>query len=193
GPARGGARACRGCPGGRVRGSRRPPPQKGWAPRPPRRGKLDPFVPRLEALVGERPRATASWLHRTLRNEGYGGGYERGELWARVRRQAERARARAGGRFGQAAGVEAQVGRKGPVKGLIAGAPELAVHFFRFVLAWSRARWTLVVPNLQLSVTLAALNWAFARAGGVTQRLVLDNPRTCITRPKPHLELHAQF
>ena len=39
---------------------------------------------------------------------------------------------------------------------------------------------------------LAAME-RIAKAGGVTQRLVLDNPKTCITRPKPHLELHAQF
>jgi len=79
------------------------------------------------------------------------------------------------------------------VTGLIGGAPERAVHFFRFVLAWSRARWTLVVPDLKLPATLAAVQWAFLRAGGVPYRLVLDNPKTCVTRPKPHLELHPQF
>lgn len=169
------------------------PTPKIYGPRTVRPGKLDPFVPRLETLVAERPRATASWLYRTLRGEGFDGGYERVKLWARVRRREERARARACVRFETGPGIEAQFDWKGPVRGLIAGAPEIAVHFFRFVLAWSRARWTLVVPNLKLPVTLAALNWAFARAGGVTQRLVLDNPKTCITRPKPHLELHAQF
>jgi transposase len=96
-------------------------------------------------------------------------------------------------RFETAPGLESQFDWKGPVKGLIAGAPELAVHFFRFVLAWSRARWTLVVPDLKLPATLASLNWAFGKAGGVTHRLVLDNPKTCVTRPKPHLELHPQF
>jgi transposase len=169
------------------------PAPKGYGPRRVRPGKLEPFVPRLEALVEERPRATASWLHRTLRSAGFGGGYERVKLWARVRRREERARARACVRFETAPGVESQFDWKGPVRGLIAGTPEVVVHFFRFVLAWSRARWTLVVPNLKLPVTLAALNWAFGKAGGVTQRLVLDNPKTCVTRPKPHLELHAQF
>jgi transposase len=169
------------------------PTPKIYGPRMARPGKLDSFLPRLEVLVAERPRTTASWLHRTLRAEGFDGGYERVKLWARVRRREERARARACVRFETAPGIEAQFDWKGPVRGLIAGSPEVAVHFFRFVLAWSRARWTLVVPNLKLPVTLAALNWAFAKAGGVTQRLVLDNPKTCITRPKPHLELHTQF
>lgn len=169
------------------------PTPKGYGPRPPRPSKLDPFVPRLEALVAERPKATASWLHRQLAVAGFEGCYETVKLRMRTRRREERARARACVRFETAPGIESQFDWKGPLKGLIAGAPEVAVHLFRFVLAWSRARWTLVVPDLKLPVTLAALNWAFAKAGGVTQRLVLDNPKTCVTRPKPHLELHPQF
>ncbi len=169
------------------------PTPKGYGPRPPRPSKLDPFVPRLETLVAERPKATASWLHRQLAVEGFDGCYETVKLRMRARRREERARQRACVRFETAAGIESQFDWKGPVKGLIAGAPEVAVHFFRFVLAWSRARWTLLVPDLKLPATLAALNWAFGQAGGVTQRLVLDNPKTCITRPKPHLELHPQF
>lgn len=169
------------------------PTPKHYGPRPPRPSKLDPFVPRLEALVEERPKATASWLHRQLCAVGFEGCYETVKLRMRVRRREERARARACVRFETAPGIESQFDWKGPVKGLIAGAPEVAVHFFRFVLAWSRARWTLVVPDLKLPATLAALNWAFGQAGGVTQRLVLDNPKTCVTRPKPHLELHPQF
>ena len=169
------------------------PTPKGYRPRPQRPSKLDPFVPRLEALVEERPKATASWLHRQLAVAGFEGCYETVKLRMRVRRREERARARACVRFETAPGLESQFDWKGPVKGLITGAPELAVHFFRFVLAWSRARWTLVVPDLKLPATLAALNWAFGKAGGVTRRLVLDNPKTCVTRPKPHLELHPQF
>jgi transposase len=169
------------------------PTPKAYGPRPRRPHKLDRFVPRLEAALAERPKATASWLHRLLRGEGFGGGYETVKRFVRERRREERARARACVRFETAAGVESQFDWKGPVRGLVAAAPELAVHFFRFVLAWSRARWTLVVTDLKLPTTLAALNWAFAKAGGVTERLVLDNPKTCITRPKPHLELHPQF
>jgi transposase len=169
------------------------PTPKRYGPRPPRASKLDPFVPQLERLTGERPKATASWLHRQLSGTGFDGCYETVKLWMRARRRVERARQRACVRFETASGIESQFDWKGPVKGLIAGTPDRAVHFFRFVLAWSRARWTLVVPDLKLPATLAALSWAFERAGGVTQRLVLDNPKTCITRPKPHLELHPQF
>ncbi|HEY3216307.1 MAG TPA: helix-turn-helix domain-containing protein [Candidatus Eisenbacteria bacterium] len=157
------------------------PAPKGYGPRRPRPSKLDPHVPRLEGLLGERPRATASWLHRQLVPEGFGGCDELVKRWVHVRRREERARARACVRFETAPGLESQFDWKGPVKGLIATAPELGVHFFRLVLAWSRARWTLVVPDLKLPATLAAVGGAFEQAGGVTHRLVLDNPKTCVS------------
>jgi transposase len=166
---------------------------KGYGPRAKRPGKLAAFVAWLEARLTERPRATASWLHRGLVGEGFGGSYTTVKRWVHERRREERARARACVRFETAPGLEGQFDWKGPVAGLIAGAPQLGVHFFRFVLAWSRARWTLVVPDLRLPATLAALRWAFERAGGVPSRLVLDNPKTCVSRPRPHLELHPQF
>jgi transposase len=166
---------------------------KGYGARAKRPGKLAAFLGWLEARLSERPRATATWLHRGLLGEGFAGSYTTVKRWAHERRREERARARACVRFETAPGLEGQFDWKGPVTGLIAGAPELAVHFFRFVLAWSRARWTLVVPDVKLPATLAALQWAFLRAGGVPYRLVLDNPKTCVRRPKPHLELHSQF
>ena len=78
-----------------------------------------------------------------------GASYSTVKRWAHERRREERARARACVRFETAPGLESQFDWKGPVTGLIIGAPELAVHFFRFVLAWSRARWTLVAPDLK--------------------------------------------
>jgi transposase len=169
------------------------PAPKGYGPRRPRPSTLEPFVPQIEALLAARPRAPASWLHRQLGGAGFHGCYEVVKRWVRERRREERARARACVRFETAAGIEAQFDWKGPVRGLIEGQPGLAVHFFRFVLAWSRARWTLVVPDLRLAATLAAIRWAFERAGGVPARLVPDNPKTLVLRPKPHLEMHPQF
>ena len=71
------------------------PAPKGYGPRLQRPSKLDPFVPRLEALVEERPKATASWLHRQLVVAGFDGCYETVKLRMRTRRREERARARA--------------------------------------------------------------------------------------------------
>lgn len=137
---------------------------KGYGPRAKHPGKLAAFLGWLEARLTERPRVTASWLYRGLLGEGFAGSYTTVKRWAHERRREERARARACVRFETAPGLEGQFDWKGPVTGLIAGAPELGVHFFRFVLAWSRARWTLVVTDLKLPATMAALQWAFLRA-----------------------------
>jgi transposase len=164
-----------------------------YSPRPRRKTKLDPFVSRLGELLAARPHARASVLHEALCREGYAGHYENVKRWVRVRRQEEAARRRACLRFETAPGLEAQFDWKGPVRGLIAADPDLEVHFFRFLLGWSRARWTLVVISLKLPAVLAALRWGFERAGGVTQRIVLDNPKTAVLQPKPRLELHPAF
>ena len=99
------------------------PAPKGYGPRPPRPSKLEPFVGQIEEMLAGRPRATASWLHRQLAGAGFTGCYEVVKRWVRVRRREERARSRACVRFETAAGLEAQFDWKGPVRGLIAGAP----------------------------------------------------------------------
>lgn len=166
---------------------------KSYGPRRPRPRKIDPFVERLEEVLTQRPLARATLLYELLVREGYAGHYEQVKCWVRRWRRAEMARRRACVRFETAPGVEGQFDWKGPARGLLADAPEVEVHFFRFLLAWSRARWTLVVPSLKLPAMLASLRWGFERAGGVPQRLVLDNPKAAVVRPKPHLELHPAF
>ena len=89
------------------------PTPKGYGPRP---GKLDAFVPRLEALLTERPRTMAAWLHRALVREGFAGSYETMKRWVRVPRQEARARARACVRFVKAPGLE-PVRLEGPGQG----------------------------------------------------------------------------
>lgn len=46
---------------------------KGYGPRLRRPLKFDPFVPRLEAIVAERPKARTSRLHRMPCTEGFVG------------------------------------------------------------------------------------------------------------------------
>lgn len=166
---------------------------KPYGPREPRATKLDPFLPRLEALAHERPYARATGLHEALRQEGYPGGYESVKVWLRDRRREERARRSACLRFETAAGIEGQFDWKGPVKGLLVEEPETGVLFFRFLLAWSRARWTLAVRDQKLPSVLASLVWAFEKIGAVPHRLVLDNPKTAVLKPRPRLELHPFF
>ena len=166
---------------------------KQYGPRARRAPKIGAYVTRLDELLAQRPRAHATWLYDAIHREGYEGHYEQVKRWVRARRREESARRRACVRFETGPGVESQFDWKGPVRGLIDGAPDLEVHFFRFMLAWSRARWTLVVTSLALPAVLAALRWGFERAGGVTERVVLDNPKTAVMRPKPRLELHPFF
>jgi transposase len=166
---------------------------KRYGPRRSRATKLSPFVSRLEELLSARPHVPATILHEAIAREGYTGHYEQVKCWARARRREESARRRACVRFETAPGVEAQFDWKGPVRGLLEDDLSKEIHFFRFLLGWSRARWTLVVPNLKLPCVLASLRWGLERAGGVTQRLVFDNPKTAVLRPKPRLELHPFF
>jgi transposase len=166
---------------------------KPYGPRAPRGLKLDPFVGRLQEMLAARPHARATVLYEAIARDGYAGHYEGVKCWVRAWRRQESARRRACVRFETAPGVEGQFDWKGPARGLLQEAPEVEVHFFRFLLAWSRARWTLVVTSLRLPAVLAALRWGFEQAGGVPARVVLDNPKTAVIRPKPHLELHPFF
>ncbi|MGQ0721373.1 MAG: IS21 family transposase [Candidatus Eiseniibacteriota bacterium] len=166
---------------------------KRYGPRAPRATKLSPFVARLEELLVVRPHAPATVLYEAIAEKGYTGHYEQVKRWVRGRRREESAKRRACVRFETAPGVEAQFDWKGPARGLLEDDPTREVHFFRFLLAWSRARWTLVVPSLKLPSVLASLRWGFERAGGVTERLVLDNPKTAVLKPKPRLKLHPFF
>lgn len=166
---------------------------KPYGPRQPRKKKLDAFLPRLGALAAERPYARATGLHEALRQEGFTGCYESVKVWLREQHQEERARRSACVRFETAAGIEGQFDWKGPVKGLLIHEPETGVLFFRFLLAWSRARWTLAVRDQKLPSVLASLAWAFGKIGAVPQRLVLDNPKTAVLKPRPRLELHPFF
>jgi transposase len=166
---------------------------KPYGPRKPRAKKLDTFLDKLTELADARPYLRATGLHEALSHEGYDGCYESVKVWLREHRRAERARRSACVRFETAAGIEGQFDWKGPVKGLLLDEPETGVLFFRFVLAWSRARWTLVVRDQKLPSMLASLVWAFERIGGVPHHLVLDNPKTAVLKPRPRLELHPFF
>ncbi|HEX4953032.1 MAG TPA: IS21 family transposase [Thermoanaerobaculia bacterium] len=166
---------------------------KPYGPRRPRPTKLEPFVAALEAALAARPHAPATRLFDQLRGLGYAGAYEAVKRWVRAVRQQERARRRACVRFETEPGLEAQFDGKGPVRGLLADEPDRPVHLFRFVLAYSRWRITLAVPSLELPLTLWALQRAFEQLGGVPRRLVFDNARTAVLKPRPNLILQPVF
>jgi transposase len=166
---------------------------KPYGPRCSRPAKLSGFIGRLEELLAARPYAPATRLHEVITREGFGGHYELVKRWVRERRREETARRRACVRFETAPGLEGQFDWKGPVRGLLEREPAAEVHFFRFLLGWSRARWTLAVRSLALPAVLASLRWAFEQMGGVPRRVVLDNPKSAVLKPRPHLQLHPFF
>lgn len=169
------------------------PVAKGYGPRAARPGKLEPHVEHLRERLSSRPYARATVLYEEIRREGYAGHYESVKRWVRSQRREAAAKRRACVRFETAPGVEGQFDWKGPVRGLLISEPASELYFFRFVLAWSRFAVTLVVRSLALPATLAALRWSFERLGGTPVRLVLDNPKTAVLVPKPHLQLHPAF
>jgi transposase len=166
---------------------------KAYGPRPPRPGKLDPFAQQLEAAVQARPWARASVLYRELAAQGFAGHYETVKRFVRRLRRAEQARRRACVRFETGPGVEAQFDWKGPLRGLLQDRPQQEVWFFRYVLAWCRRRWTWAVTAITLPADLAILRRAFEAVGGLAQRVVFDNFKAAVLRPRPHLVFHPLF
>jgi transposase len=131
-------------------------------------------------------------LYRELVDQGYDGHYERVKVWVREARRVEQARRRACVRFETGPGVEGQFDWKGPLRGLLAGSAQ-AVYVCRFVLAYSRRRWSIAVPGVQVAPVLWSLCRAFAAAGGVPHRLVFDNAKVLVLKPRPALKLHPTF
>lgn len=167
-----------------------PPVYKTRSPKPE---ILDPYKKYLRTALDERPWVSAAQLYRELLPQGYTGHYETVKLFCRKIRRAVEAGKRACVRFETAPGVEAQFDWKGPLTGLLPAVPDSKVFLFRFVLAWSRFRLTRAVTLQTLPAILADLIEVLEALGGVPQRLVFDNFRAAVLRPRPHLQLHPFF
>jgi transposase len=166
---------------------------RAYTPRPTQPQKLDPFKALLCTALETRPWITAAQLYREIAPQGYGGHYEAVKVYCRGLRQQELARRRACVRFETAPGVEAQFDWKGPLSGLLAAEPQTKVFIFRLVLCWSRFRITRAVTLTTLPAILADLSEALARLSGLPARLVFDNFKAAVLRPRPHLRLHPCF
>src|SRR5262245_7501637 len=118
---------------------------KPYGPRRQQLRKIDPFIGHLEELVVLLPSAPATVLYEAIAAKGYPGHYDQVKCCVRTLRREEAARRRACVRFETAPGLEGQFDWKGPVRGLLSEERDTELHFFRFLLAWSRAGWTLVV------------------------------------------------
>jgi transposase len=164
-----------------------------YKPRPPQAKKLDPYLDHLNAAIETRPWMRAARLYREIREKGNAGRYEAVKVFVRQQRAVLQAKSRASVRFETLPGQEAQFDWKGPVKGLIIGAPEVGVHFFRFLLGYSRYRVTRAVTVTTLPAVLWDLRQVFEELGGVPNRIVFDNFKAAVLDPRPHLRLHPFF
>jgi transposase len=164
-----------------------------YTPRPPQVRKLDPYLGHLSAALETRPWIKASGLFREIWALGYRGHYEAVKVWVRGQRAAAQARHQACVRFETLPGQEAQFDWKGPVRGLLLEAPESEVYFFRFLLGYSRFRFTRAVLVTTLPAVLADLRAVLTQLGGVPSRIVFDNFKAAVLNPRPHLRLHPFF
>jgi len=164
-----------------------------YKPRLAKHCKLDAFKDYLRIQFDQRPWVSAAQLYRELVPQGFTGHYELVKCFCRSLRQLDQARRSACVRFETAPGLEAQFDWKGPVVGLLESAPQQKVYFFRLLLGYSRFRITRAVTNLTLPAILADLIEVLGELGGLPQRLVFDNFKAAVLKPRPHLRLHPFF
>lgn len=164
-----------------------------YGPRAPRPGLLEPYVGWLRETLEARPWVRASVLHRELADRGFAGHYHTVRRFVAQVRREQQARQRATVSFETGPGVEAQFDWKGPVQGLLQNDPTAKIWLFRFVLAYSRRRFTRAVTTTILTAVLLGLREIFERLGGAPHRLVFDNFKAAVLSPRPALKLHPFF
>lgn len=164
-----------------------------YSSRPPRPQKLDEYKDYLLNQLETRQWAPAIQLYREILSQGYRGKYESVKIYCRQIRRQQQASQRACVRFETAPGQEAQFDWKGPLTGVLDQEPETKVFIFRLVLAYSRYRITRAVTRLTLPAILADLIDVLTLLGGVPAKLVFDNFKAAVIKPRPHLRLQPFF
>lgn len=152
--------------------------------RGPRPSKLDDFREQLLLRLRNHPGLRATRLYREIRGQGFSGGYETVKRWCRSWRREQRAR-EGTVRFETAPGLQAQAdwGESREVR--FATGEVVTRYFFALVLGFSRLRFVTYLPE----ITQSWLLWAHCRAfdffGGVPERILYDNPKQLVKRPRP--------
>lgn len=154
--------------------------------RAPRPTKLDDFKEHLLSRLDSHPGLCATRLFREIRDRGFSGGYEMVKRWCRTWRREERVR-QGTVRFETLPGLQAQADW-GESRDVCFTSGEVATrYFFALVLGFSRLRFVIYLP----AVTQSWLLWAHTRAfdffGGVPERILYDNPKQIVKRPRPEL------
>lgn len=154
--------------------------------RGPRPSKLDGFKDQLLARLESHPGLRATRLHREIQQRGFEGAYETVKRWCRGWRREQRAR-EGTVRFETSPGLQAQAdwGESREVR--FATGEEMTRYFFALVLAFSRLRFVIYLPEISQSWLLWAHTRAFDFFGGVPERILYDNPKQLVKRPRPDL------
>jgi transposase len=177
----------------RLMGVHRDTVRRVWAqgePRSYRRGprpsKLDGFKEQLLSRLASHPGLRATRLYREIRGRGFAGGYETVKRWCRSWRCEQRAR-EGTVRFETSPGLQAQAdwGESRDVR--FATGEVVTRYFFALVLGFSRLRFVTYLPEISQSWLLWAHTRAFEFFGGVPERILYDNPKQLVKRPRPEL------
>jgi len=152
--------------------------------RGPRPSKLDGFKEHLLMRLGSHPGLRATRLCREIRERGFAGGYETVKRWCRTWRREQRAR-EGTVRFETAPGLQAQAdwGESREIR--FATGEVVTRYFFALVLGFSRLRFVIYLPEIAQSWLLWAHTRAFDFFGGVPERILYDNPKQLVKRPRP--------
>jgi transposase len=151
-----------------------------------RASKLDGFKEQLIARLGSHPGLRATRLYREIRGRGFTGGYEMVKRWCRSWRREQRAR-EGTVRFETAPGLQAQAdwGESREVR--FSSGEVVKRYFFALVLGYSRLRFVIYLPEISQSWLLWAHTRAFDFFGGIPERILYDNPKQLVKRPRPEL------
>jgi transposase len=152
--------------------------------RRPRVSKLDGFKEHLLSRLGSHPGLRATRLFREIRGRGFAGGYETVKRWCRAWRREQRSR-EGTVRFETSPGLQAQAdwGETRDVR--FASGDVVKRYFFALVLGYSRLRFVIYLPEVTQSWLLWAHTRAFDFFGGVPERVLYDNPKQLVKRPRP--------
>lgn len=152
--------------------------------RGPRASKLDGFKELLLSRLGSHPGLCATRLYREIRGRGFAGGYETVKRWCRSWRREQRAR-EGTVRFETSPGLQGQADWGETREVCFSTGEVVKRYFFALVLGYSRLRFVIYLPEISQSWLLWAHTRAFHFFGGVPERILYDNPKQLVKRPRP--------
>jgi transposase len=145
---------------------------------------LQPYERLIAEWYKDYPFLRATQAYKRLKSYGYEGCYET------VKRGTQRFRQKKPTAFHELEFLPGEEGQADWAEWRLASGP---VYGFVYILAWSRYAVAHFYPRQSLEFFLDGHLRAFREIGGVAHRHRYDNLRVVVLRPKPELQLNAQF